>query len=167
MPKLNLTADEIKDAQGGPIPPLPAGVYGALIYTSEQKTSKQGNEMYQIDFKITEGPVVPKKRTIRGWFVQSGPGLFKLIELNKATGFPYPTKDTPAGEFDLPEADEYLGIQVNIKLGQEPYETVDDEGNDITAIRNRLDKVLPYDPDKIDSEGDEDAPAASGGMFLK
>ena len=54
--KLNLTSDEIKKAQGGSFQPLPAGTYGAIVFDVAEKTSKAGNDMYEIDFKITEGP---------------------------------------------------------------------------------------------------------------
>lgn len=186
--KLNLTNDEIKKAQGGGFETLPAATYGASIYTSELKKSKSsGNPMYQIDFKITEGPAGIGRR-VRGWFVLTGKGLFKLVELNKATGFPYPDKSTPAGEFEFPDADEYLGIKVNIKLDIQEYESVaterdvengvlnsetglpvQEEGEPVTKTQNNIAKVLEYDEDKITTAEELEAgesEQASGGLFL-
>lgn len=162
--KLNLTAAEIKTAQGGSFPPLPEGTYGAVIYEVVEKQSKAGNDMYQIDFKITEGPEgIGRKQ--RGWFVVSGKALFSVVGLLKALGLPYPTKDTPAGEFEFPDGDEFLGREVNIKLSQEGYETEDASGNVVTQFRNNVKSVFAYDPDKIDEAADEDS-APSAGNFL-
>jgi hypothetical protein len=193
--KLNLTGEEIKKAQGGGFAPLPEATYGATVYSSEYKISKSSkNPMYQIDFKITEGPAGIGRRQ-RGWFVLSGKALFKVVELLKAVDFPYPNKSTPAGEFEFPDADEFLGIAVNIKLEQEEYasvateadvefnataepedkilnsetgEPVTEEGEPVTKIQNRLARVLPYDPDRIttDEELEAGETAQSGGLFL-
>lgn len=163
--KLNLTKDESDAAQGGQPKPLPAGTYGAVIYSNVQGKSKNsGNEMFTIDFKITDGPV-QTKRKIRGWFTLEGKGLFKLVELNKAVGFAYPKKGFE-GEFEFAEPEEYVGIDVNLKLGVEEYETVDDDGNDATGERNFIARVNPYDESKIDHDT-EDAADAGSGLFLK
>lgn len=162
--KLNLTQDEIKNAQGGGFKPLPAGTYGAIVYDVTEKQSKAGNDMYEIDFKITEGPEgIGRKQ--RGWFVVSGKALFSVVGLLKALGFDYPTKDTPAGEFEFPDGDEFLGKELNLKIDQEPYETEDEDGKVVTAYRNNIKRTFPYDPDKItEAEDDDSAPAA--GNFL-
>lgn len=162
--KLNLTADEIKNAQGGNFKPLPAGTYGAVVYDVTEKQSKAGNDMYEIDFKITEGPEgIGRKQ--RGWFVVSGKALFAVVGLLKALDFPYPDKTTEPGTFEFPDGDEFLGREVNIKIDQEAYETEDEDGNVVTAYRNNLKRVFAYDPDKItEADDDEDAPAA--GNFL-
>lgn len=161
--KLNLTNDEIKAAQSsGSFPTLEAGTYGAVIYTSELKNSKAGNPMYVIDFKITEGPEgIGRKQ--RSWFVLAPQALFAVIGLNKAVGFPYPTKDTPAGEFEFNDPEDYLGKKVNIVLEVEPYESVDDEGNDVTKTRNVVKRVNAYDEDKISGAVAEDT---KSGLFL-
>lgn len=163
--KLNLSAAEIKNAQGGGFTPLPEGVYGAVIYEVTEKQSKQGNDMYEIDFKITEGPTgIGRKQ--RGWFVVSGKALFSVVGLLKALNLPYPDKNTPAGEFEFPDGDDFLGENVNIKIKQEPYETEDDEGNVVTAYRNSISRVFAYDPDKITEAEDEDSGAPAAGNFL-
>lgn len=162
--KLNLTADEIKNAQGGGFKPLPAGIYGATIYDVTEKQSKAGNDMYEIDFKITEGPEgVGRKQ--RGWFVVSGKALFSVVGLLKALDLPYPSKDTEPGTFEFPDGDEFLGREVNIKITAEPYETEDSNGDVVTAYRNNIGKVFAYDPDKITEAGEDDS-APSGGNFL-
>lgn len=163
--KLNLTADEIKNAQGGNFKPLPAGTYGAVVFDVNEKQSKAGNDMYEIDFKITEGPEgIGRKQ--RGWFVVSGKALFSVVGLLKALDFPYPAKDTPAGTFEFPDGDEFLGREVNLKIDQEPYETEDDEGNVVTAYRNNIKRVFAYDPDKITEAEDDDEDAPASGNFL-
>lgn len=163
---LTLTADEIKQAQGGNFEPLAEGVYGAVIYEAKDKVSRAGNEMYELNFKITDGPEGIGRKQM-GWFVRSGKGLFKLIELNKATGFPYPTKDTKPGDFEFPDEDEYLGIKVNIELVQEPYESTeeDEDGNevDVTKYRNNIKKVTKYDESKF---GAAEAVDKKSGLFL-
>lgn len=147
--KLNLTGEEIKAAQGGAFPPLAEGTYGAVIYDAKFGQSKAKNDMYTITFKINEGPE-GINRQLKGWFTLTPAALFKVVELNKAVGFPYPTKDTPAGEFEFNDAEDYLGKQVNIVIVQEAYESVDEEtGEDITAYRNNVKYVRKYDPDKI------------------
>lgn len=158
--KLNLTNDEIKQAQGG-FPTLPAGTYGAVIFENVQKKSKAGNEMFEVNYKITEGPA-GVGRKIKSWYVLSGKGLFKLVELNKATDFPVPSK---GGEFELPDADEYLGKQVNIVLDVEEYASVDDDNNDVTRTRNVVKTVKPYDEDAITTEVDEEDEGADASAF--
>lgn len=163
--KLNLTGEEIKQAQGGGFPTLPAGTYGAVIYNNTQKLSKSsGNPMFEIDYKIVEGPTGTGRRQ-RAWYTLTGKGLFKLVELNKATGFPYPDKDTPAGEFEFPDADEYHGKKVNIRLAVEEYESVDDDGADVTKTRNNVANVYAYDPDKITTAEDLENAEESAGAF--
>lgn len=160
--KLNLTNDEIKAAQSTGFPTLQAGTYGAVIYESALKQSKAGNPMYVIDFKITEGPEgIGRKQ--RGWFVLAPQALFSVIGLNKAVGFPYPTKETPAGEFEFADAEDYLGKKVNIVLEVEEYASVDDDDNDIIATRNTIKRVNKFDEDKI--TGAEVADTKSG-LFL-
>lgn len=162
--KLNLTNDEIKNAQGGNFKPLPAGTYGAIVFESVQKNSKAGNPMFEINYKITEGPA-GINRKIKSWYVLSGKGLFKLVELNKATDFPYPDKNTPAGEFEFPEADEYLGKEVNLVLDVEDYNGVDADGKDATLQRNVVKRVLPYDADAITTEEDAEDAAVDASAF--
>lgn len=165
--KLKLTAEESKAAQGGGFPVLPAGTYGAVIQTNKQGKSKSsGNEMFTIDFKIKEAPegVTATNRRQRGWFTLEGKGLFNIIGLHKAIGFDYPGKDFE-GEFEWPEAAEYLGEEVLIVLDVEEYESVDpDTDEDVTLERNTLKRVLKYDEDKIALAGAERA--ESKGMFL-
>lgn len=169
--KLNLTGEEIKAAQGGAFPPLAEGTYGAVIFEAVQKKSKAGNEMYELNYKITEG-VEGIGRKLKSWYVLSGKGAFKLVELGKATGLPYPTKTTPAGEFEFPDADEFLGIEVNIELIQEGYESVEDVEDpdtgeiteeEVTKYRNTVKKVTKYDASKI---GGNEAADAGSGLFL-
>jgi hypothetical protein len=167
MVKLNLTATEIKDAQSG-YQALPAGIYSATVYDAKFGDSKAGNPMYTLDFLITDGPEVRKNFKMKGWFVLKANALFSLIALNKSVGFPYPKKDTPAGEFEFPEAEEYLGKEVNLKIVREPYPSEDDEGNEIVAYRNNIKTVLPFDPDKVDgpADEDEDVVVAGSNLFL-
>lgn len=159
--KLNLTGEEIKQAQGD-FTPLAEGTYGATIFDAKFKDSRAGNPMYELTFKITDGPE-GIGRQIRGWFTLTAKALFKVVELNKAVGFPYPNKETPAGEFEFADADEYLGQKVNLLIIQEPYESVDDDGNDITAFRNNIKKVVKYNADDaVATEGTEE----KSGLFL-
>lgn len=165
---LNLTNDDIKQAQGNRFPTLPAGTYGATIYAAKEDISKTSkNPMYVIDYKITEGPA-GKGRKLRAWYAITPKALFKLIELHKAIDFEYPNKDTPAGDFEFPDADEYLGLEVNIKLAVEEYQGEDEDGNDATLTRNTVARVLPYDPDNITTEDEvaEGANEDSGGVYL-
>lgn len=161
--KLNLNNDEIKAAQSTGFPALAAGTYGAVIYTAVQKKSKSGNEMFEIDFKITDGPEgIGRKQ--RGWFVLAPQALFAVVGLNKAVGFPVPSKDTVTdGAFEFAEADEYVGQKVNIVLEVQDYESVDDDGNDVTKQQNNVKRVSKYDPDKhTGAEGVE----VKSGLFL-
>src|SRR5690606_15474307 len=110
--------------------------------------SKAGKPMYEIDFKITEGPAgIGRKQ--RGWFSLAPNALFSTIDLLKALDLPYPKKDTPAGEFEFPDAEDLVNEQVNIKLVKEPYLTLgeDEDGNEVevTAFRNGVKRVTKYD----------------------
>lgn len=160
---LNLTNDEIKEAQSTGPKPLAEGIYSAQIFDAIVKDSKAGNPMYVIDFKITDGQE-GIGRKIKSWFVIKADALFSLIALNKAVDFPYPTKDTPAGVFEFAEPDEYLGKLVNLHIVQQPYNTVDDDGNEVVAFQNNVKKVLPYDTDKV--SGAEVENVAAGGLFI-
>ena len=169
--KLNLTGEDIASAQGT-FTPLPAATYGAVIYENTQKKSKgSGNEMFETNYKIVEGPA-GLNRKIKSWSVLTGKGSFKLVELNKAlggakAGFPYPDKNTKPGEFEFTDADEYLGKKVNLQITVEDYNSVDDDGNDVTKQQNRVAKVLPYDEDKITTKDElENEGDAGGGLFL-
>lgn len=167
--KVNLTQDEIKAAQSGLPPALPEGIYAAQIYTSVSKDSKAGKPMYEIDFKITDGPAgVGRKQ--RGWFSLAPNALFSTIALLKALDLPYPTKETPEGEFEFPDAEEFLGERVNIKLVKEPYLTLeeneDGEEVEVTAFRNGIKRVTKFDIDKVTDAEDAEDGAAAGGVFL-
>ena len=141
--KLNLTESEIKNAQGGGFKPLPEGTYGAIVFDVTEKQSKAGNDMYEIDFKITEGPE-GIGRKIRGWFVVSGKALFSVVGLLKALDFPYPTKDTPAGEFEFPDGDEFLGKELNLKIKQEAYETENEDGEVVKKLALKAENVVRF-----------------------
>lgn len=185
MVKLNLTNDEIKKAQGNRFEPLPAGTYGAVVYTSTLGESRAKNTQYIIDYKITEGPTGIGRR-VRAWYALTAKALFKLIELNKATDFPYPTSaaDLEDGGFEFPEADEYVGIPVNITLEVQEYESVatsfdvtngtlnsetgepvEEEGEPVTKTQNNVKRVAPYDADKISTDEDV-ADTEKSGLFL-
>lgn len=158
---INLTNDEIKKAQSG-FSPLPEGTYGAIIYGAKVDTSKNsGNLMYVVDYKITEGPE-GIGRKIKAWYTLAPHALFGVIGLLKALGLEYPKE---AGEFEFPDADEFVGEEVNIKIVKEPYQGVDDEGNDVTLERNNVKNVYAYNADKI-STSDEAAAEDKSGVFL-
>lgn len=156
---INLTNDEIKKAQSG-FTPLAEGTYGAIIYGAKVDTSKNsGNQMYVVDYKITEGPE-GVGRKIKAWYTLAPHALFGVIGLLKALGLEYPKE---AGEFEFPDADEFVGEEVNIKIVQEPSQGVNDEGDEVTILRNNVKNVYAYNADKI-STG-EDAEEKSG-VFL-
>jgi len=160
---LNLTGEEIKAAQSNNIPPLAEGTYGAIVYEAKIAESRSKNQMYVLDFKITDGPEgIGRKQ--RGWFVLKPNALFSLIALNKAVDFPYPTKDTPAGEFEFADPEDYVGKEVLIKIIQQPFVTEDEDGNEVTGYRNNIKTVLKYDESKIDN-GNEVVTKESG-LFL-
>ena len=171
--KLKLTAEEVKNAQGG-FTPLPEGVYSATIYDAKEATSKAGNDMYVLDFLITDGPEVRKNYKIKSWFVVTGNALFSVVGLLKALNMPYPNiKDLKnGGNFDFPDATDFLGLEVNLKIVQESYKTVDEagnsedeDGNPILGFRNNVKSVLKFDPDKVTQAGDADE-SANSGLFL-
>lgn len=124
--KVNLTNDEVKQAQGGGFSVLPAGIYGAQIFENVQKKSKNSNnEMFETNYKLIQGPA-GLNRKIKAWYVLEGKGMFKIVELHKALGgedegFAIPSK---AGEYEFPDADEYLGKTVNLTIGVEDYNSV-------------------------------------------
>lgn len=161
--KLNLNNDEIKAAQSTGFPVLEEGIYGAVIYTAVQKKSKSGNEMFEIDFKITDGPSgIGRKQ--RGWFVLAPQALFAVVGLNKAVGFPVPSKDTVTdGAFEFAEAEEYVGLKVNVFLEVQPYESVDEDGEDVTKFQNNVKRVTKYDESKVLGA---DVPDTKSGLFL-
>ena len=161
--KLNLTEAEIKQAQGGNFEPLPEGTYGAIIYEVVEKQSKAGNDMYEITFKITDGPE-GIGRQVKGWFVVTGKALFSVVGLLKALGLPYPNKDTPPGEYVFPDGDDFLGENVNLVISLEGYESLDESGNQVTRYRNNVKRVLAYDPDEVSLPEDNDNTGA--GNFL-
>lgn len=164
--KLNLTAQEVKDAQGG-FTPIPEGIYAATIFDAKTAVSKAGNDMYVLDFLITDGPEVRKNFKLKSWFTVKANALFSLIALHKAIDFPYPNPKELAegGEFEFPDADEYLNHQVLIKVVLDPYMGENDEGETVKMFRNSIKTVLKYDESKITSAEDAEAPA-SDDLFL-
>lgn len=165
--KVNLTQDEIKGAQSSAPAPLPEGIYGAQIYNAVYKLSKSSNKpMYEIEFKITDGPAGIGRKRLLYWASLAPNALFSTIKVLKALGLPYPNKETPAGEFEFPDAEEFVGEQVNIKLIVEPYASVNDEDEEITAYRNVVKDVRKYDVDKVTDAEDVDDAASAGGVFL-
>lgn len=163
--KINLTADEIKDAQGG-FKPIPEGVYGATVYSAVYKLSKARKPMYEVEYLITEGPEVRKNFKIKSWYSLQPNALFGTIGLLKALDLPYPAKGTPAGEFEFPDAEELVNHSVNLRIILDPYTTEGDDGGEETAYRNQVKAVFPYDETKIDGPEDEDSATVKSGLFL-
>ncbi len=165
--KINLTPEEVKDAQGG-FNPIPEGVYAATIVDAKLGKSKAQNPMYIIEYLITDGPEVRKNFKLKGWYVLKANALFGVIGLNKAVGFAYPkgAADLEDGGFEFPDADEYLGQEVNIKVIQSSYLTEGDDGEEVTAYRNEVKAVYKADPDKVDGPVDEDAADVKSDLFL-
>lgn len=162
--KLNLTQADIKKAQGI-FEPLPVGIYGGVVYEAKDAISKSsGNPMYTVTFKITEG-VEGVGRRLTAYYAHSEKAWFKARELFKATELTEHIEAIESGEGEFPEAEVLLGIEVNIKVGQEEYESVDDDGNDVTKTRNTVDRVSVYNADKIDTE-DGAAPTGGGAGFI-
>ena len=154
---INLTQDEVNQAKGI-FKPRPEGIYGAVIYSAKEAVAKSsGNDMFVIEYKTTEGQGKPGRK-LTAYYSHSKPAWFKLRELLKATGF---TINDKAGEQELPDPEEFLGIAVNLAVTIEDYDSVDDDGNDIVRQRNTVNKVHVYDEDKIDTEApsEDDAPS--------
>lgn len=165
MVKVNLTQEEIKAAQSSRPAPLPAGIYGAIIYTAVQKDSKAKKPMFEIDFKITDGPAgIGRKQ--RAWFSLAPNALFSTIALMKALDLPYPDKDAEPGEFDFTDAEDLVGERVNIRLIQTPFNTVDDDDNPVVAFQNEVKGVKAYDESKHTSADDVEDGADTSGVFL-
>lgn len=187
---LNLTKDEAKSAAGGGFEPLPVGTYGAVVYDVTQSASKSsGNQMYTINFKITSEH--GKGRKVRAYYSFSPKALFKLVELNKAIGLPVPSKN--GGDFEIPDADEYLSEEVNIQLSLDPYasvataddveanktaededkilnsdtgEPVTEEGEPVVKYRNGVKRVFAYDESRHTDPDAEDSEGPEGNLYL-
>lgn len=186
MPKtLQLSKAEIKQAQGGIPDPIAEGTYGAVIFESVWKQSRAGNDMYELNFKITEGPE-GVGRKLKGWFALTPKALFKVNELIKATGVgEVVTKTTKPGKINFPDEDDFLGIDVVLEVTQTPYESIelldedpetgekflDADGEpeerevEVTKFRNNIAKVLNYDKFSHTIGLTEDADDAEG-VFL-
>ena len=166
--KLNLTTADI-EAASGEFKPLPEAIYGAVIYDASFGTSKAGNPMYTLTYKITDGPEGTIGKTIRGYYTLTKKALFGVVGLNKAVGFPYPSKEwaeaNPGEEFEFADPEEYISKKVNLKIVQEPYASVDDGGKDVTSFRNNIKTVTKYNEDAhTGAEGSDTA--ADTSLFL-
>ena len=161
---LTLTKENIEQAKGGSFEPLPKGTYGATIFEAKTGPSKSsGNPMYTITYNVQ----VPggKSRKIKGWHIIQGPGSFSTKNLLKALGRPTPDGE---GEFEFPDADELIGEELNVKIGIDPYDTINpDTGEEETRYNNTIDGTFPYDEDRHSTfEDDEEGAAAPGGKLL-
>lgn len=165
--KLDITAKDIEESVGKTFEPLSPGVYGAIIVESVVKNSKKGNLMYANNYRITGGPE-GIDRKIRGWHVIQGPGAFSSASLLKALGLPYIKKgmtEQELADFEFPDGDELIGQELNLKIKNEPYKGMDDNGDEITKYQDSIGGTFPYDEDKH-TEPEEDEEDSGGGGLL-
>jgi hypothetical protein len=165
---LNLTAEEVKSAQGG-FTPIAEGTYTAVIYSVKADTSKAGNPMYVFEFKLQEGPEIRKNYKIRTYATLTANALFTLVGINKAVGFPVPDKNAKPNKdgivpFELKDPEDYQGLEVNVRIKHRDYNTVDENGDPEVQKQAEVRGVYKYDPSKI--TGAEGAAAPDDGVFV-
>lgn len=99
--------------------PLDPGTYPAEIEAVEAQTSKKGNPMIVVDFKVKAGDrEVPRK----GYLVITGAGAYGFEQLLRATGF-----DEIADAFKQPgqkpafNTDDLVGQKLNVVIEPNEY----------------------------------------------
>ena len=165
--KLTVTKKDIDNAVGGNFEPIPAGVYGSRITNAIVKDSSKGNPMYMVDHLIIEG-ATGIGRKLKSWHVIQGPGSFGSTNLLKALDFPVLRKgmtDEEIEDYEFPDPDELIGLELNIKLEVESYPGMDEEtGEEVTRYRNNVKGTFKYDEDRH-TELEEDDDSASGSLL--
>lgn len=123
------------------------GRYTVEIVKVEEKKSKGGNDMYELEYNVLEAPEGAQKGKIRDWVLLEG-FLSSLVQLIKATGFPMPKDETE--ELSIPAPEEFEGKELVVdivhelatqKVNGEKVPVIDDEtGEQRTnaSIKRRL-----------------------------
>lgn len=165
---LGISKEDAAKAIGQDFTPLAAGVYGSRIIEAEVKDSKKGNKMYVLKHLITGGPE-GIGRKITSYHVIVGDGSFSTHALLKALGLPYINKDTTPEElesFEFPDAEELIGEELNIKIKQEPFKTLNDDGEEETTFRNNVSGTHAPDEAKWTDPADDEGSSTPSGNLL-
>lgn len=120
-----------EDVAGRSFEPAPAGWYDVTVDNVEEAESKSeknsGKPMYVVDFKSLDESFVGKQRTYACLWYEA---RFTIVDLMKATGF-----KVVAGELEIPDADDFIGKELSIKLAVEDYKTKEGEDAKRNAIK--------------------------------
>lgn len=113
---------------------FPKGEYDAVVTKAEQKVSKKGNDMIELELTVY-GPA-GAEATVKDWILSNDTGAYKLQRFCKSSG---QWDLYQAGEIS---ADHCLNQNVTVKLG------IQDDNADFPP-RN---KIVDYMPRKLDSK---------------
>lgn len=122
-----------EDAKGSSFEPAPAGDYDVVVDNVEEAEVKKegpnlGKPMYVVYFKSLDESFTGTQRTYACLWYEA---RFTIVDLMKATGF-----KVEAGELNIPEADEFIGKEVTIKLAVEDYKTNDGDDAQRNAVKS-------------------------------
>lgn len=150
-----------EDVAGKSFEPVPADWYDVTIDNVEEAESKSeknnGKPMYVVYFKSLDERFNGTQRTHACLWYEA---RFTIIDLMKATGF-----KVEAGELSIPDADEFIGKELAIKLTVEDYTNKDGE----EAKRNNVKSFRALGTAPKTAAGAKKAAAkgkASGGFAL-
>lgn len=123
----NLSEEDVK---GKSFEPVAEGWYDVVIDNVEEQASKSekhsGKPMYVVYFKAVNEEFNGTQRTYACLWEGA---LFTIINIMKSTGF-----KVEVGKLEIPEADEFIGKELQIKLVIEDYVNNDGEA----AKRNNV-----------------------------
>lgn len=147
-----------EDAAGSTFSVAPAGDYDVVIDNVEEAESKSaknaGKPMYVVYFKSLDESFTGTQRTYACLWYEA---RYTIIDLMKATGF-----KVEAGKLEVPDADEFIGKEVTIKLDVETYTNKDGE----EAERNSVKSIKAIGGKKATAKKAPAKGKAAGGFAL-
>ena len=120
------------DAEGSAFAVAPAGEYDVVIDNVEEAESKSpknlGKPMYVVYFKSLDESFTGTQRTYACLWYEA---RYTIVDLMKASGF-----KVEAGKLEIPDADDFIGKEVTIKLAVETYTNKDGDEAERNAVKS-------------------------------
>jgi hypothetical protein len=120
-----------KEADSAPLDPIPSGKYHFVISDVELKESKSkknpGKPFYSFEFTVQESDKLKTPETAVGRKVFASAmlwdgALYTIVNILKALG-----RDVESGQLEIPEPEDFLGLELIGRVVITPKRTVKDE----------------------------------------
>lgn len=120
---LKLTDDEVKGFSL-----RKEGRYTVEIVSVTEKKSKNGQDMYEIEYNVLEAPEGAQKGKIKDWALLEGEYTSTIVQLARATGFPVDN------DFEIPLPEELEGKELVVEIKHQDATTKDAQGNKVPVL---------------------------------